>query len=47
MKNIFKAIRRWQRRNETINALSNLDDRMLTDIGLSRGNINQIANRIR
>ena len=39
MKNIFRAIRQWRRRNETLNALNSLDDRTLADIGLVRGNI--------
>ncbi len=47
MKNIFHAIRQWQRRNATINALNNLDDRMLADIGLVRGNIDLVARSIR
>ena len=47
MKNIFQSIRQWQRRNETANALNRLDDRMLVDIGLVRGNINEAVRSIR
>ncbi len=47
MKNIFTTIRNWQRRNETINSLNKLDDRMLADIGLVRGNIDLVARSIR
>ncbi|MCH7944007.1 MAG: DUF1127 domain-containing protein [Proteobacteria bacterium] len=47
MKNIFTSIRQWQRRNETVKVLSRLDDRMLSDIGVVRGNINQIVRGIR
>lgn len=47
MKNIFTTIRQWQRRNETINILNRLDDRMLADIGLVRGNITEAARSIR
>ena len=47
MKNIFASIRNWQRRNETVNALYKLDDRMLADIGLVRGNINEVVRSIR
>ena len=47
MKNIFASIRKWQRRNETVNALYKLDDRMLADIGLVRGNINEVVRSIR
>ncbi len=47
MKNIFTSLRQWQRRNETVEALSRLDDRMLSDIGVVRGNINQIVRGIR
>ncbi|MFP6731643.1 MAG: DUF1127 domain-containing protein [Alphaproteobacteria bacterium] len=47
MKNIFTSIRNWQRRNETINSLSRLDDRMLADIGVRRGDISDIVRSIR
>jgi uncharacterized protein YjiS (DUF1127 family) len=47
MKNLFTSIRNWQRRNETINALYRLDDRMLADIGLMRGNITTAVRSIR
>ncbi len=47
MKNIFTSIRNWQRRNQTINSLSKLDDRMLADVGLVRGNIADAVRSIR
>ena len=47
MKNIFTSIRQWQRRNETVNTLNRLDDRMLADIGLVRGNILDVVRRMR
>ena len=47
MKNLFQAIRQWRRRTETVNALLKLDDRMLADIGLVRGDIDLIARGIR
>ena len=47
MNNIFRTIRQWRRRTETVNALRRLDDRTLADIGLVRGNIDEIARNIR
>ncbi len=39
MKNIFQAIRQWQRGNAAARLLNRLDDTMLADIGLARGDI--------
>ena len=39
MKNIFQTIRHWQRGNATAKMLNRLDDRMLADIGIARGDI--------
>ena len=41
MKNIFQAIRQWQRGNAAARLLNRLDDTMLADIGLARGDIKQ------
>jgi len=37
MKNIFQAIRHWQRGSMAAKMLNRLDDRMLADIGITRG----------
>ena len=39
MKNIFQTIRQWQRGNAAAKMLYRLDDCMLADIGLARGDI--------
>ena len=39
MNNIFQIIRQWQRRLAAAHNLSLLDDRMLADIGIARGDI--------
>ena len=39
MKNIFQTIMQWQRGNTAARLLNRLDDRMLADIGLVRGDI--------
>ena len=41
MKNIFQTIRQWQRGNAAAKMLNRLDDRMLADIGIARGDIKQ------
>lgn len=41
MKNIFQTIRQWNAGNAAAKMLTRLDDRMLTDIGLARGDIKQ------
>ena len=47
MKNLFETIRRWHRRNATIAELSSLDDHLLADIGITRGNLSEVARRLR
>ena len=44
---IIESIRRWHRRSNVVTQLSRLDDRMLTDIGLCRGNIREATRDIR
>lgn len=39
MKNIFQTIRQWHRGNTAARLLNRLDDRMLDDIGITRGDI--------
>ncbi len=39
MKIIFQTIRQWQRGNAAAKMLTRLDDRMLADIGVARGDI--------
>ncbi len=41
MKNIFQTIRQWQRGTAAAKLLNRLDDRMLDDIGIARGDIRQ------
>ncbi len=41
MKNIFQSILQWQRGNSAAKLLNRLDDRMLADIGIARGDINK------
>ncbi len=43
MKNIFQTIRQWQRGNATAKTLNRLDDRMLADIGMARGDISKVV----
>ncbi len=47
MINVIESIRRWHRRSNTVAALSMFDDRLLADIGLVRGNIDEVARRMR
>lgn len=44
---ILSAIRRQLRARETARELSQLSDRQLSDIGISRGEIASIANQVR
>ncbi len=37
--NLFKTIRQWQRSNATAKMLNRLNDNMLADIGIARGDI--------
>ena len=39
MKNIFRTIRQWQRGNAAAKMLHRLNDGMLDDIGIARGDI--------
>ncbi len=41
MKNIFQTIRQWQRGNAAAKMLNRLDDHMLADIGIARGDISK------
>ena len=41
MKNIFQTILQWQRGNAAAKMLNRLDDRLLADIGIARGDIRQ------
>ena len=41
MKNIFQTFRQWQRGNTAARLLNRLDDRMLADIGIARGDISK------
>lgn len=47
MINVIESIRRWHRRSSTVDALSRLDDRMLADIGLVRGNLKDATRHLR
>ena len=47
MINVFESIRRWHRRSNTVATLSQLDDRMLADIGLVRGNLKDATRHLR
>ncbi len=42
MNNILQIIRQWQRRLAAAQNLSLLDDRMLADIGIARGDIKAV-----
>ncbi len=44
MKNLFQTLLHWQRRNSTARVLDRLDDHMLADIGLTRGDLRKPAN---
>lgn len=41
---LIQPIARWNKRRATIATLSKLDDRILADIGIERGEIEQVAN---
>ena len=40
---LFAAIQRWLAYRETVRELSNLDDRELADLGISRCDIDAVA----
>ncbi len=41
--NIAKSFRKWTAYNQTVRQLNALDNRMLDDLGLNRGDIQRIA----
>ena len=41
MTNLFQTIRQWQRGNAAARMLNRLNDNMLADIGIARGDIRQ------
>ena len=41
MKNIFQSFLQWQRGNAAAKELNHLNDRLLADIGIARGDINK------
>lgn len=41
--NIVKSFRKWSAYNQTVRQLNALDNRMLDDLGLNRGDIQRIA----
>lgn len=42
---LAKQVRRWQAYRRTVNELSQLDDRSLADINVTRGEIARVARR--
>jgi uncharacterized protein YjiS (DUF1127 family) len=44
---VLSGLRRWLRARETARQLSNLSDRELSDIGVSRHDIVEIARQVR
>ncbi|HEY9056976.1 MAG TPA: DUF1127 domain-containing protein [Aurantimonas sp.] len=43
--NIVRSYNNWRRYRETVNELSRLSQRELTDLGIARGDISAIARR--
>ncbi len=43
MYNIIESIRRWRTRTAATSALSKMDDRILTDIGITRADIPRVV----
>lgn len=43
----FRAVRAWRARRQTEGRLAELDDRMLRDVGIERGDIPIVAERCR
>ena len=41
--NIAKTFRKWSAYNSTVRQLSALDNRMLNDLGINRGDIQRLA----
>jgi len=46
MTNLFQTIRQWQRGNAAARMLNRLDDNMLADIGVARGDIRETVHII-
>ena len=46
MTNLFTKIRRWNAKHVARGQLARLDERMLTDIGMIRGDINRVTTGI-
>ena len=44
---VLSGLRRWLRARETAGQLSNLSDRELSDIGISRHDIAEVARQVR
>lgn len=43
--NIKKSYSAWRKYRETVNELSRMTDRELSDLGIGRGDINYVARR--
>ncbi|MET0600135.1 MAG: DUF1127 domain-containing protein [Mesorhizobium sp.] len=41
--NVYQNYRKWRRYRDTLNELNRLSNRELNDLGIARGNIEQIA----
>ncbi|MCF6327127.1 hypothetical protein MNBD_ALPHA11-849 [hydrothermal vent metagenome] len=41
--NIVKTIRKWNAYNRTVRELNSLDNHLLNDLGINRGDINRLA----
>lgn len=46
MKNIIMSISKWCKRSVSRSQLTRLDDRLLKDIGISRGDIDAVVRRL-
>lgn len=47
MRNIIELIRRWRTRTAAASALSRMDDRILTDIGITRAQIPMVVRSLK
>ncbi len=43
--NLFRSYNNWRRYRETVNELSHLSDRDLSDLGIARADIPHVARR--
>ncbi len=43
--NVIDSFNNWRRYRNTVNELSRLNNRELADLGISRGNIRQVARK--